>query len=72
MIGLSLHPRTPDPDEAIKIREEFRQRQALAWKDCAVDPLIGVEINHSGDVLMMAIAVLTYPDMVTMTEDASP
>jgi deoxyribonuclease V len=66
-----LHPWTLDPDEATQLQGGICKRLLLVWEDRTVDTIGGVDIKYSGDIATVAIAVLTYPDMVILASVTS-
>ncbi len=75
MINNTLHPWTLDPDEAIRLQEDLRQKLVLTWDDRKVGTVAGVAIQEIGGSVVAAIAVFRYPDLTpesTFTGEAPP
>ena len=48
MINNTLHPWTLDPDEAIRLQEDLRQKLVLTWDGRKVSTIGGVAIHEIG------------------------
>lgn len=59
----SLHSWTIDPEEAVQVQADLRDRLVLAWDGRDVYTVGGVDIGLSEDKARAAIVVLRYPDL---------
>jgi deoxyribonuclease V len=60
---MDLHPWTIDPQQAVKIQSELRERLILTWDGRAVNSVGGVDIGLVGDEARAAIVVLRFPEL---------
>jgi len=68
-----LHIWTLDPDEAIRLQQNLRQRLVLTWDDRPVITIGGVDVRYTDDSVGAAIAVFQYPGLAlvgAVTADA--
>jgi deoxyribonuclease V len=63
MSAAALHPWNLEPEAAIRLQSELRQRLVLAWDGRPVSTVAGVDISLPGDLARAAIVVLTFPDL---------
>ncbi len=59
----SLHSWTLDPEEAVKVQADLRDRLVLTWNGREVHSVGGVDIGLGEDIARAAIVVLRYPDL---------
>lgn len=58
-----LHPWTLDPDEAIRVQAQLRERLVLEWDGRAVHTVGGVDIGLEEHEARAAIVVLRFPEL---------
>lgn len=58
-----LHSWTLDPDEAMRVQADLRERLILAWDGREIRTVGGVDIGLTEDRARAAIVVLNYPDL---------
>jgi deoxyribonuclease V len=58
-----LHPWTLDPQEAVRLQAELRERLVLTWDGRPVTTVGGVDINFRENQARAAIVILRYPDL---------
>jgi deoxyribonuclease V len=63
MINNTLHPWTLDPDEAIRLQEDLRQKLVLSWDGRKISTIGGVAFHETSGSVVAAIAVFRYPDL---------
>ncbi len=62
-----LHPWELDPDEAIFLQSQLRERLVLTWDDRPVTSIGGADVGFIGDHACAAIVVFRYPDMTPLS-----
>lgn len=67
MITEYLHPLTLDPNEAIRLQVELRQKLVLAWDGRSVNTVGGVAFHEIGGLVVAAMAVFRYPDITPIS-----
>ncbi len=63
MISNSLLPWTLDPDEAIRIQDDLRQKLVLTWDGREVNTIAGIAIHEISDLVVAAIELIRFPDL---------
>ena len=74
MINNTFDSWTLNPDEAIRLQDDLRQRLVLEWDGRKVNSIGGVAFNEVGGSVQAAIAVLSYPNLtpiITSTGNAT-
>jgi deoxyribonuclease V len=59
----ALHSWDLDPQQAIAVQRELRERLVLAWDGRQVGTVGGVDVSVKGELARAAIVVLRYPDL---------
>lgn len=59
----NLHSWTLDPEEAVRVQAELRDRLVLAWDGREIGTVGGVDIGLKQDKARAAVVVLYYPDL---------
>lgn len=67
MINTSLDPWTLDPEEAIRLQSELREKLVLAWDGREVNMIGGVAVHEIGSLAVAAITVFRYPDLAPIS-----
>ena len=68
-----LHSWTLDPDKAVRLQDQLRERLVLAWDGRPVETVAGADIALADDQARAAIVVFRLPDLapqVAVTADA--
>jgi deoxyribonuclease V len=58
-----LHAWNVDPDQAVRIQLELRQRLVLSWDGRTVSTVAGIGAEVQGERVRAAIAVMSYPQL---------
>lgn len=66
MSATELHPWNLDPNQAVKVQAELRQRLVLAWEGREISTIGGVDVSIHEDYARAAIVVLSYPDLTAL------
>ena len=62
-IMISLHSWDLEPDEAVRVQAELRDRISLTWDNRPVTAIGGVDISIKTETARAAIVVITYPEL---------
>jgi len=61
-----LHPWKLDPEEAIQLQAQLRERLVLSWDGRPVTTVGGVDVSYTGDLACAGIVILSYPDLAPL------
>ncbi len=62
----NLHAWTYEPDQAIHIQEQLRDRLVLSWDDRLVNSIGGVAFIQEGERIHAVITVFSYPELALL------
>ena len=67
-MNIPLHPWKLDPDEAVRLQADLRDRLVLTWDRRPISSVGGVDVSFSAAQARAAIVVLRYPDLALLDE----
>jgi deoxyribonuclease V len=67
MINNTLHPLTLNPDEAIRMQQDLRQKLVLTWDGRNISTIGGVAFHEIAGSVVAAISVHRYPDLTPIS-----
>lgn len=62
-----LHPWTIQPDEAVRLQDQLRQRLTLVWDGRPVETVAGADVSYSGNQARASIVVLRFPELIPLS-----